>query len=110
MNHRDIETQRMLTRLVRYPGPSLCLCVTVVGFFLQLISEGHAQNVPSARKALILYDGPSTGYSDGLISARSIANLLGHFSAGYDIQPVGDYQSGRVENYAWIFFAGNFEK
>mgnify|MGYP001309488909 CR=1 FL=1 len=100
----------MLTRLVRYPGHSLCLCVSVVGLFLLLNSNGFAQGTSSARKALILYDGPSTGYSEGLISARSIANLLGHFSAGYDIQPVGDYQSGRVENYAWIFFAGNFEK
>jgi hypothetical protein len=79
MSHRDTETQRMLTRREDSPRTPLCLCVSVASFILLFVSAGFSQN--SAPKALILYDGPSTGYSDGLISARSIANLLGHFSA-----------------------------
>jgi len=65
---------------------------------------------PAAMKALILYDGPSTDYSEGLISANNIANLLGHFSVGFQIQPLESYQEGSLENYGWIFFAGNVEK
>ena len=85
----------------------LCLCgwpFPVTEF--QWVCSGHlvcTQGAHPLRRSV-------NGLHEGLISARSIANLLGHFSAGYDIQPVGDYQSGRVENYAWIFFAGNFEK
>jgi uncharacterized protein YdaL len=110
MNHRDAKTKRISGRRDNYPKASLRLCVSVVGFFLFFVSKGSVQTASADRKALILYDGPSTGYSEGLISARSIANLLGHFSASHDIQTVGDYQSGQVENYAWIFFAGNVEK
>jgi uncharacterized protein YdaL len=40
----------------------------------------------------------------------ALPTCWGIFQPGYDIQPVSDYQGGRVENYAWIFFAGNFEK
>lgn len=108
MNPRDTKIHRLFPKSDGNPRTSLCL--SGVACFLLLVSNGFAQSASTARKALILYDGPSTGYSDGLISARSIANLLGHFSAGYDIQPVGDYRPGQVEGYAWLFFAGNFEK
>ncbi len=78
-------------------GNSSWLFVSVVTVLLSLVPTNLANASASEPRALILYDGPSTGYSEGLISARSIANLLGHFSASYDIQPVGDYQSGQVE-------------
>ena len=81
-----------------------------LGLMVVFASSGSAQKPASVDKALILYDGPSTGYSEGLISANSIANLLGHFSVAYQIQPVESYQKATLENYSWIFFAGNVEK
>ena len=112
MNHRDTRDQKVRGRRAHiHARVPLSLCVSVVSLLLLLVPrESRSAASASEPRALILYDGPSTGYSEGLISARSIANLLGHFSASYDIQPVGDYQSGQVENYAWIFFAGNVEK
>ena len=81
----------------------------LVSFFI-LTTAGLAQKSDPPGRALILYDGLSTGYSEGLISANSIANLLGHFSVSYQIQPVESYQKAAMENYSWIFFAGNVEK
>ena len=68
------------------------------------------QNYGSPQKVLILFDGPTTGYSEGLISAYSIANLLGHFSFQFDIKPVADYSKGLINQYEWIFFAEEMER
>ena len=64
----------------------------------------------AAPRALILYDGPSAGYSEGMISSNSIANLLGHFSVTFTIQPLEAYKKGSLQDYDWTFFAGNVEK
>jgi uncharacterized protein YdaL len=87
------------------------LAITLIlGLILLTVSYPCLTQSPAPTRALILYDGPSTGYSEGLISANSIANLLGHFSVGFQIQPLESYQRGSLENYGWIFFAGNVEK
>lgn len=84
--------------------------VYVVFLLLLMSSASFAQELARPASALILYDGPSTGYSDGPISANNIANLLGHFSVSHRVEPIGAYQKGFIENYAWVFFAGNAEK
>ena len=66
----------------------------ILGLILLTASYPCLTQSPAPTRALILYDGPSTGYSEGLISANSIANLLGHFSVGFQIQPLESYQKG----------------
>ena len=112
MNCRaTIETQRA-ARTWKDSSQAYASLVVRSGLITILLfvgSKSLAATAPVDRKALILYDGSSTGYSEGLISSRSIANLLGHFSVSYDIQSVADYQPASAENYTWIFFAGNSE-
>ena len=69
-----------------------------------------AQEPRSQQTVLILFDGPTTGYSEGLISANSIANLLGHFSLKFDIKLVANYSKGLINQYGWIFFAEELER
>src|SRR5688500_1850485 len=90
-------------------GLELFLLLLLTSGSQGLMAEPMTPAGQPSGKALILYDGPSTGYSEGLISARGIANLLGHFSIGYQIQPLESYQKGLLENYRWTFFAGNIE-
>ncbi|MEW5977606.1 MAG: DUF2334 domain-containing protein [Acidobacteriota bacterium] len=72
-------------------------------------SQSYRQQDPR-RAALILYDGPDSGYSEGLISSRHIANLLGHFSIRSNIQSVASYSKGQMDQYDLLFFAGNYAK
>ncbi len=66
---------------------------------LILVHPGAA----SGNQALIVYDGAVSDYSEGLISARHIANLLGHFQMSYDISPLSKVQPGHIQNYAVLF-------
>ena len=98
MTHRDKwEENGRRRRNCIHAGIPLWPHVLLVTVLLSIAPSNLANASAAQPRALILYDGPSSGYSEGLISANSIANLLGHFSASYDIQPVSDYQSGRVE-------------
>jgi uncharacterized protein YdaL len=85
------------------------LALTIVLSFV-LPESVLAQNQGSEQKVLILFDGPTTGYGEGLISAYSVANLLGHFSLKFDIKPVKDYSKGLINQYGWIFFAEELER
>ncbi|HEY9380052.1 MAG TPA: DUF2334 domain-containing protein [Burkholderiales bacterium] len=67
---------------------------------------GHAQTTPV--KALVLYDAPTTGSFQKLSFAYAIMlrNLLGHWNADVDLQPVEQYASGQVEQYDATFYLG----
>ena len=69
----------------------------------------QAQQPPTAGpKVLALYDAPSGTEWDklGMAYAIMLRNLLGHFNATVDLQPVGSYTAGKVNNYDATFYLG----
>src|SRR5713101_2313532 len=50
----------------------------------------------SRLSSLIVYDGPAAS-GDGLITARYVANLLGHFGIRPDIRHISGYVGGLAE-------------
>ncbi len=69
----------------------------------------HAQQAPVAGpKVLALYDASSGTEWDKMGQAYAIMlrNLLGHFNATVDLQPVGSYTAGKVNNYDATFYLG----
>lgn len=60
-------------------------------------------------KVLALYDAPSGTEWDklGYAYAIMLRNLLGHFSAQVDLQPVGSYTAGKIDNYDATFYLGS---
>src|SRR5215467_1752974 len=59
----------------------------------------------SGMSALVVYDGPSDS-GDGLITARYVANLLGHFGIRPDISPLASYSPGSCDKYGSTFVCG----
>jgi len=59
-------------------------------------------------KVLALYDAPSGTEWDklGFAYAIMLRNLLGHFNAQVDLQPVQGYAAGQVNNYDATFYLG----
>ncbi len=75
-----------------------------------LAGTAHAQQAPVAGpKVLALYDAPSGTEWDKLGSAYAIMlrNLLGHFNANVDLQPVASYTAGKVNDYDATFYLGS---
>jgi uncharacterized protein YdaL len=56
--------------------------------------------------ALILHDSAGGWGWLGTVHARSLANLLGHFSVPCTISPVEEYTAGQIEHYRTIFYLG----
>ena len=76
-----------------------------------LFAGGAAQAQQAATvgpRVLALYDAPSgTEYDKlGLAYAIMLRNLLGHFNATVDLQPIGSYTAGKVNNYDATFYLG----
>lgn len=75
---------------------------------------GTVTNQPPAAttppKVLVLYDlGSGTPWDKlGYAYAIMLRNLLGHFDAQVDLQPVGQYTAGRINDYAATFYLGAF--
>ncbi len=69
----------------------------------------QAQQAPVAGpRVLALYDASSGTEWDkmGMAYAIMLRNLLGHFNATVDLQPVGSYTAGKVNNYDATFYLG----
>jgi uncharacterized protein YdaL len=72
-------------------------------------SAVQAQQPPTVGpRVLALYDAPSGTEWDklGMAYAIMLRNLLGHFNATVDLQPVGSYTAGKVNNYDATFYLG----
>ncbi|MFI5251297.1 MAG: DUF2334 domain-containing protein [Bacteroidota bacterium] len=63
-----------------------------------------------AKHVLILYEGAdiATNYARG--DARELAQLLGHFTVDYRLEPIQSYKSGDVNNFDRIFIIGFSKK
>src|SRR5262245_37720202 len=94
----------------------LVLCSVTFGaawwFGVQVAQKGnsHRNNRPvvirrSDLTSLIVYDGATTS-GDGLITARYVANLLGHFGIKPDIRHVSNYSSGLCSGFNATFICG----
>lgn len=59
----------------------------------------------SGLSSLIVYDGPAAS-GDGLITARYVANLLGHFGIRPDIRHISGYVGGLAEQFNATFVCG----
>lgn len=73
-------------------------------------TAAQAQQAPTTGpRVLALYDAPAGTEWDKLGQAYAIMlrNLLGHFSAQVDLQPVGSYTAGQVNNYQATFYLGS---
>ena len=104
-----------LVRPLRLPsvgilGRSFHLLTILLTLVFPAHDSAFAKDPDLPEKVLILFDGPIAGYSEGLISANNIANLIGHFSLTFDIKPVTNYSKGLIDRYTWIFFAEDMEK
>ena len=63
---------------------------------------------PTGPRVLVVYDEPegSPFAKMGLSYAIALQNLLGHFDAAIDMQPLGSYTAGSVEGYDTTFYIG----
>jgi uncharacterized protein YdaL len=68
-------------------------------------SFGPIQVRQSAMTALVLYDGPAAS-GDGLITARYVANLLGHFGIRPEISNMSSYSTGQSDRFGVTFVCG----
>lgn len=83
---------------------ALAACIAFLGG-----SAVHAQQPPVVGpKVMVLYDAPAGTEWDklGMAYAIMLRNLLGHFNATVDLQPVGGYTAGKVNNYDATFYLG----
>jgi uncharacterized protein YdaL len=71
----------------------------------QPVSQG---DVLSTKSALILYDAPSDEPKLGLVYAKMLQALLGHFKMNVEIRPVASYLAGQVESHATVFYLGSY--
>ena len=94
----------MRTRGIR--TVALCLAAGL----LALTSAGSVgagePPAPAPSGVLILHDSAGDWGWLGAMHARSLANLLGHFSVAYTISPVEQYAAGQIERYKTIFYLG----
>lgn len=90
-----------MKRFLQYLMVSLSLvCVS-------LTTPATAQTGP---KTLVLYDAPpGTAYEKlGLAYAIMLRNLLGHFSANVELQPIQQYSAGKLQSYTTTFYLGSY--
>src|SRR3990170_5888331 len=56
-------------------------------------------SVGGPAQVAIYYDGPQTLQSEGVLDARQVQNLLGHFNLTGEVIPLGDYRTGQLAKY-----------
>ncbi|MGV3571804.1 MAG: DUF2334 domain-containing protein [Ramlibacter sp.] len=76
--------------------------------FLLLLGAAPVQAQATAPRVLALYDAPAGTEWDklGYAYAIMLRNLLGHFDAQVDLQPVQKYTAGKVNDYTATFYLG----
>ncbi len=79
----------------------MAICVQWFGLF-----QGWAQSTPPNDRCLILHDSSGKNGWVGELHAKMLANLLGHFSLNYRIQPVETYLAGDMGGFATVFYLG----
>ena len=82
--------------------PRFCSRTLAVGLCALLLAPALFAAPP---RVLLVYDGKPEVSGEGYLSARFIANLLGHFEARYEIERLADYRAGRAANFDAVFFA-----
>lgn len=98
----------MKSFLLRVLG-ALLACAALLGTpVAQAARPGPAPTPAPVPKVLALYDAPSGTEWDklGFAYAIMLRNLLGHFHAQVDLQPVDSYTAGKLENYDATFYLG----
>jgi len=84
----------------------LCLAAGLLAF-LPAGSAGAGVSLNAAPSGvLILHDSAGEWGWMGAVHARSLANLLGHFSVPCNISPVEQYSAGQIESYRTVFYLG----
>ena len=63
-------------------------------------------SVGGPAQVAIYYDGPQTLQSEGVLDARQVQNLLGHFNLTGEIIPLDQYRPGQLVGYRAAFFVG----
>lgn len=71
---------------------------------------GRSPAAQSGPKTLILYDAPAGDQYEklGFAYAIMLRNLLGHFDATVDMQPINQYTAGKLEKYNQTFYLGSY--
>src|SRR5512140_2877401 len=74
-------------------------------FLIALILLALGGPAQAAPRALLVFDGKADSLGDGYLSARYIANLLGHFPIESEFLPLDKYRPGQLGAYDFVFFA-----
>jgi uncharacterized protein YdaL len=108
------QLQALLAQLPAHPD--LATLQALADQALQIIRTGGTTTTTPAPppgastgpSVLVLYDAPTGSEFDklGFAYAIMLRNLLGHFDANVDLQPVNSYAAGKVENYQATFYLG----
>jgi len=85
---------------------AFCLAVTLLALTQGGSIEALEPSTPAPSGALILHDSTGEWGWLGAVHARSLANLLGHFSVPCTISPVEQYSAGQMEGYRTVFYLG----
>src|ERR1051325_2959121 len=81
------------------------LCILVAcSAWAQKIPLPHVSIAPP--EVAIFYDGSTTVSAEGVLDARQVQNLLGHFNLRGEIVPLAAYQPGQLSHYKAAFFVG----
>jgi hypothetical protein len=116
---RDPATRQKLEALLRQlpEHPDAAALRTALGQAAKILLTGTtttpsappaASAPPPGPSVLVLYDAPSGTEWDklGFGYAIMLRNLLGHFNANVDMQPVSAYTAGKINNYQATFYLG----
>jgi uncharacterized protein YdaL len=88
--------------------------IVMIAVLVCMMSAGglprFARAQTTTANVLVLYDAPANDpYSKlGLAYAIMLRNLLGHFNATIDLQPVNNYTAGTMNSYTTVFYIGSY--
>ena len=85
---------------------AVCLAVTLSALTPVRSVEAAEPSTPRPSGALILHDSAGDWGWLGAMHARSLANLLGHFSLSCTTMPIEKYSAGQIERYKTVFYVG----
>jgi uncharacterized protein YdaL len=86
----------------------ITVCLAAAFLALAPARTAGTAELPSTNPSgvLILHDSAGEWGWLGALHARSLANLLGHFSVAYTIWPVEQYSAGQIERFKTVFYLG----